>query len=304
MTRVLLLLALTACGDDKPQRAELPGTIYYVEDAPAPQLVKLVAGARSVIGRDLYPSQHALPDGRLVAIASKGDGSPDSEQLALVGNTIERIGPTAPMLRDPAVDPRGRWIVVAANTDGHSDLYRIELSGTTTRLTNDPQGNFAPAMLGESIVYSSSRDGNAELYRDGQRLTAAQQDDWQPTPSPDGKTIAFLSDRDGTGHLYVMNADGSNLRRVSNHAGEESAATWSRDSKQVAYVVDDHVWVRDTATGNERDVTPNGARDFEPSFSPDGKWLAVSRGTTLVAIQLDSGDSTPIATNGRLPRWR
>jgi TolB protein len=259
-----------------------------------------------VIGRDLFPSQHVLPDGRLVAISSRGDGSPESEQLALVGSDgrVDRIGPTAAMVRDPWIDARGRWIVVAANLDGHSDLYRVELDGKTTRLTSDPQGNFTPSTIGDSVVYASSRDGNSELYRDAQRLTAALRDDWQPTPSPDGKSIAFLSDRDGNAHLYMMNADGSNLRRVSMHAGEESAPTWSRDSKQLAYVVDAHVWVRDTATGNERDITPLGARDFEPSFSPDGHWLAVSRGTTLLAMNLDSGDSTPIATNARLPRWR
>jgi TolB protein len=309
MKRALFLLALIGCSDDKPPRATLPGTIYFVEDTSAPHLVRYSGGTRVVIGRELFPSPHALPDGRLVAIASRGDGSADSEQLALIGKDgrVDRIGPSAAMVRDPAVDPRGRWITVAANRDGHSDLYRVELDGKTTRLTNDPQGNYAPAMVGDTVVYVSSRDGNSELYREDQRLTATQQDDWQPTPSPDGKTIAFLSDRDGDAHLYVINADGSNARRVSNHRGEESAPAWSRDSKQLAYVVDGHVWVRDTATGNERDLTPAGMRDQEPSFSPDGRWLTVARGNTdsaIVATNLVSGETVFVATNGRLPRWR
>jgi TolB protein len=310
MKRALLLVALSACGDDKPTRSELPGTIYFVEDAPGPQLVRLAAGARTVIGGELFPSGFALPDGRLVAIASRGDGSPDGEQLALIGRDgrVERIGPAAAQVRDPAVDMRGRWIVVAMMLDGRSDLYKVELTGTTSRLTNNIEGNFAPALAGESVFYVSSRDGNSEIYREAQRLTASTRDDWQPTPSPDGKTIAFLSDRDGTPHLYMMNADGANLRRVTTHAGEESAPTWSHDGKQLAYVAGGHVWVREAATGNERDVTPAGARDLEPSFSPDGKWLAVARmrgnASDLVAISLDGGDSTPIATNARLPRWR
>ena len=307
MKRLALLLALVACGDDKPQRTELPGTIFLVEDAPAQQLVRYANGTRRVIGSGLYPSRSALPDGRIVAIASRGDGSADSEQLVLVGDTLERIGPAAAQVRDPAVDPRGRWIVVAANLDGHSDLYRVSLDGATTRLTNDVQGNFAPASLGESIVYVSSRDGDSEIYRDDKRLTAFHRDDWQPTPSPDGQSIAFLSDRDGTPHIYVMNADGANLRRLTTQEREESEPVWSRDGSQIAYVAGGQIWVRDVATGRERSVTIPGATELEPCFSPDGKWIAVSRvrgeASDAGAIPLDGGEPILIAQTARLPRW-
>lgn len=299
------MIALAACGDDKPPRTELPGTLFFVEDAAGPQLVRLTAGKRTMIGRDLYPSQSTLADGRLVAVWSRGDGSPESEQLALVGNTVERIGPAAAQVRDPAVGSRG--IVAAINLDGHSDIFRVALDGTTTRITNNAEGNFAPATIGDSIVYVSSRDGDAELYRDTQRLTAFYRDDWQPTPSPDGRTIAFLSDRDGTARIYLMNGDGTNLRRLTTQLGEESEPTWSRDGNQLAYVVDGHVWVRDMMSGRERTITAPGVRELEPSFSPDGHWLAVSRvrGTAsdAWAINLDVGESTPIAQNARLPRW-
>ncbi|HEY5923696.1 MAG TPA: hypothetical protein VIV11_18570 [Kofleriaceae bacterium] len=309
---VVALVALVACGNDKSkaQPKPLPGTIYFVEDAPGPQLVRLAAGTRTVIGRDLFPSAHGLEDGRLVALASRGDGAADSEQLALIGRDgrVERIGPAAAQVRDPAVDPRGRWITVAINVEGTSDLYRVELDGKTTRLTTEPHGNFAPAVLGESIVYVSSRDGNSEIYREGQRLTTHERDDWQPTPSPDGKTIAFMSDRDGTPRIYLMEPDGTSQRRLTASAAEESAPTWSRDGKLLAYVAGAHGFVRDMTTGVDRQLTPVGARDLEPSFSPDGKWLAVARmrgnASDLVAIDLVSGDSTPIATNARLPRWR
>lgn len=319
MSRAVLLaaaLALPACSDDKPPaRVELPGTIWFVEDGAAPTLVRVAAGTRTAIGRELYPSTQSLPDGRLVAIASRGDGSATSEQLALVAGDgrVERIGPAATQLRDPAVDMRGRWIIVAASFDGHSDLYRIELGGTTTRLTNDPQGNYRPSLIGESIVFVSSRDGDSEIYRDDQRLTAFHRDDWEPTPSPDGSTIAFLSDRDGTARIYVMNADGTNLRRLTTHTGEgvsameESAPTWSADGRQLAYVVNGQVWIRDVARDRDRQITPAGASDLEPSFSPDGRWLAVARdrgaASDVFATNLASGESVLVAQNARLPRW-
>lgn len=312
MKYALLLASLAACGacsEDKPPRIELPGTIWLVEDAPAPTLVRLTDGTRKVIGRELYPSTEVLPDGRLVAIASRGDGSAESEQIALIdanGRAL-RIGPAAAQVRDPAVDPRGRWIVVAANVDGHSDLYRIELAGEVTRITNNVEGNFRPALIGESIVYVSSRDGDSEIYRDGTRLTAFHRDDWEPTPSPDGTTIAFLSDRDGTARIYLMNPDGTNLRRLTAQSGEESAPTWSHDGKQLAYVVGGQVWVRDMATGRERVVSPPGVSDLEPSFSPDGRWLAVARvrgdASDVWALRLDGTEAIPVAQNARLPRW-
>ncbi len=310
MRCALLLLALAACGDDKPApRAELPGTIWVIEEGAAPMLVRIAGGARTPIGAGLYPSTQMLPEGQLVAIASRGDGSSTAEQLVFVSfdGKVERFGPAASQIRDPAVDKKGRWIVIAASFEGHSDLYRIDRAGTVTRLTNNAEGNYRPTLAGDSIVYVSSRDGDSEIYRDDTRLTAFHRDDWEATPSPDGSTIAFLSDREGTARIYLMNADGTNLRRLTTHTGEESAPTWSPDGKQLAYVMSKQVWIRDVARGRDRGVTPPGASDVEPSFSPDGRWLAVSRerghANDVWAMPLEAGEPVLVAQSARLPRW-
>lgn len=303
----------------------LPGALWFVDDGPPRRLAWIAGGARHEVttaGGDLFPSRWRLPDGRIVAIASRGDGSPDAEQLALIApdGRVTRIGPTAPMVRDPAVDPAGAWIAFAANLDGHSDLYRLELAtGAHRRLTDDPQGNFAPAVLGGALAFVSSRDGDAELYRlvggAAERLTAFHRDDWSPTPSPDGKTIAFLSDREGPVRLFVMAADGTGQRRLTARgddrgAGAEAEPAWSPDGTRIAYVVDRGreraVHVRTIATGDEVIVSPAGARDGEPCWSPDGAWLAVSRlvphDTEIWAIRLADRAAYRIAS-GRLPRW-
>jgi Tol biopolymer transport system component len=328
MQRVVLVVVLAtaacgacgACGEEKPAapKVVLPGTIWLVEDGEGghgspPTLVRVTAGTRTVIGRGLYPSTQQLPDGRLVAIASRGDGSATAEQLALVARDgrVERLGPAAAQIRDPAVDPQGRFVVVAASFDGHSDLYRIELGGAMERLTNNAEGNYRPTLAGTSIVYVSSRDGDSEIYRrsgsDDIRLTAFHRDDWEPTPSPDGATIAFLSDRDGTPRIYLMNPDATNLRRLTTHEGEESSPTWSADGAQLAYVMNGQVWVRDVARGKDRAVTPPSASELEPSFSPDGRWLAVARerdhASDVYATSLATGESVLVARSARLPRW-
>ena len=302
-----------------PAAAKLPGVLWFVEERPARKLVRLAGGARTEItapGGDLYPSPWALPDGRLVAIASRGDGGADSEQLALVraDGDVQRIGRAAALVRSPAVDPRGRWIVLAANIDGHSDLYRIELpaagpgaatgsgagsgaarapaKGPSRRLTNDPKGNFDPARLGDdTVVFASSRDGDSEIYRmpaaggKPRRLTAFHRDDWGPVPSPDGATIAFLSDREGRARIFLMAADGTALRRLTDRKDgdrDEAGPVWSPDGRSIAYLVEgggeSNLWLRDVAAGGERVLTPLRVRDVEPCFSPDGAWLAVARG--------------------------
>ena len=56
-----------------------------------------------------------------------------------------------------------------------------------------------------------------------------------PAWSPDGTRIAFESDREGEGKIFVMNADGSNPHRVSTQPGADSHPAWSPDGKQIVF---------------------------------------------------------------------
>ena len=331
----LALVASCECKKSEPKRedvtaptapttaidvAALPGTIWYVHDGV---LTRLAGGKRSEIKADapLFPSRFVLPDGRLVAIASRGDGSPESEQLALVAadGTVTRIGPRAPLVRSPAI-AANNTIVVEANLDGHSELYRIDLATQkSTQLTKNREGNFAPVTLGDDIVFESSRDGNLQIYRlaGSKRLTAFHKDDFGPLPSPDGRTILFSSDREGPIRLFTIAADGTELRRLTTRApdeGSEFEPAWSHDGKRLAYVVERDreriVRVRDIATGAERIISPAGVRDAEPTFSPDGAWLAFTREpkrpidpSVVLVIRIADGATLEIG-NGRLPRWQ
>jgi TolB protein len=314
---------------------KLPGALYFKRGEA---LVKLEAGMFTTdfanVGAPLFPSQFALPDGRVVGIASKGDGEAGSEQLVLIGpgTKVERIGPAHTQVRNPAVDPSGAWIVIESKVEPHSELYRIDLaSPKPVQLTDNPQGNFSPAILDvKTVVFASSRDGDSEIYKldlatkKPTRLTAFHRDDWSPRVSPDRKTIAFLSDREGPPRIFLVNADGTQLRRftASSDTSEEDDPTWSPDGASIAFLRAGKLVVREVVAGAagsaaaERVLTPDGARDAEPAWSPDGQYIAVSRtrpatSTTpasvadIWVIPLASTDAIAVTSDAdaRLPRW-
>jgi TolB protein len=75
---------------------------------------------------------------------------------------------------------------------------------------------------------------------DLKRLTDHPKIDMWPAWSPDGKRIAFVSNRDGNYELYLMNADGSEPRNLTNHPATDSSPCWSPDGKRIAFVSTRH----------------------------------------------------------------
>ena len=100
---------------------------------------------------------------------------------------------------------------------------------------------FAKAPATPKIVFTSKRDGNAEIYimnPDGSEqvnLTQHRASDYDPVWSPSGEQILFVSDRNGRKDLYLMKADGTQVRKVFRKLVGREHPTWSPDGKQLAY---------------------------------------------------------------------
>ena len=141
------------------------------------------------------------------------------------------------------------------------------------------------------ILFGSDRDGTPEIYvmdADGANLVRLTTDAWvQILPvtevaslawSPDGTKIAFIANRGGDRRIFVMNADGTDLVRLTDHHAGNGSPAWSPDGRRIAFTSnrsgDNEIFVIN-ADGTELvNWTHHPADDTAPAWSPDGDRIA------------------------------
>jgi TolB protein len=136
------------------------------------------------------------------------------------------------------------------------------------------------------VVYSAEVEGNIDVFKLGEefenavRLTSATGDDFAPAWSPNKETIAFLSDRNGTPALWVMDAAGDSKRQVSAAGVEVATFRWSPDSTRIGIEIVSggvhRVEVLDTETEASTALSSAGDDARVGDWSPDGEWLVYS----------------------------
>jgi TolB protein len=189
-----------------------------------------------------------------------------------------------------------------------------EESGLMQEPTNSPEPSPTPnPPIPCMIVFDSDRDNNKEIYvmaPDGSNqtnLTNNDADDSDPVWSPDGKAIAFVSNREsdlgGGQYIYLMAADGSGVKQLST-LPDSKFPDWSPEGSQIAFSFQGDIYVVNTDGTGETNLTNSPEQDEQPKFSPDGQRIAWIRGegdNTYIFV-MDADGSTPqqITTGGRV----
>ena len=247
---------------------------------------------------------------------------------------------------DPGLDysgvisPDGRWVVFTSERSGNPDLYVLDLEGDAgpRPLVESPALEDAAAISpdGRRLLFVSTRDGNADIFvtpfrpwnpsatGEPRNLTRHAAGDYNPAFSPDGTRILFSSSRDAAvatsttpslpphyqaSEVYVMQADGTDVRRLTHHESWDGAPAWTPDGQAVIFYsqrdgdpriyrigidgIDGIEGGNGAAGAVPEPISAEGEAALSPVPAPDGRLAFTARRDdrwTIVSTRFDGSD--------------
>lgn len=266
------------------------------------------------LGDDVYRGNYFWPmygaKGEIYFVCDRlpneGQAKPGSPEVLKSVNNIWKISERggAPVqvthhtdgnLFFPSISSDGRVILYEENFG----LWKLDTaSGKSSeikiQIVSDDKDNTVETLTvrGETDGYSLSPStkraaitAHGEIFTvptdkgDIQQVTESFSRETQPAWSPDGRWVAFVSDRSGRDEAWMAREDATGLKQLSNADTEKQNLQWSPDSKVLMYAASDHKLYRvDTESGNTQVIASSDVSNIQGArFSPDGKWVAYAK---------------------------
>lgn len=222
-----------------PDRRFIVFTAYRHRNTQNIDMIELATGKRWTLvafgGLNITPA--LSPDGNFLAFASSQEGNSELYRLDTRTKAVQRLTIHAGGDLSPSWSPSGRELAFTSDRSGGPQIFLMSVDGTNVRrLTFEGDYNAAPAWSprGNWIAYvcrSPKKEYKICLITpDGQKrvqLTTGPGVDDSPSWSPDGRHLVFSSTAEGKSHIYMINADGKDLERITFTGTHNSAPAWS-----------------------------------------------------------------------------
>lgn len=230
------------------------------------------------------------PDGNLLAFVRwHASGVANVYVVPVSGGQPKRLTFDNLKVEGITWEPDSRHLVFSSNRAGPFSLWRVDVDGgPVERVAQAGHGDYMPTLSrdGKLLAYEEWT-GYTNLFSfdpakpnaDPAQVTATTRINWNPTASPDGKHMAFASDRSGTSEIWVTDRKGDDALKLTAFDGPyTSGPAWSPDSQHVVFdspAVDGNfdIYEVDVQGGAVKRLTTAPAEDRFAHFSPDGKWI-------------------------------
>jgi serine/threonine protein kinase len=235
------------------------------------------------------------PDGRFLAFVGYAQENTADLYLMPLGEGYRPNGAARNITREGSIINNIAWardgksiILGRLHGDAVIRLYRVSIQGNSPpeRVEMAGVGSSQPAIarsknrLAFTKIMSDVDIWRLRIGSEPEPFIRSSLNDFNPHYSPDGRRIAFSSNRNGDIlEIWVCNADGSNPAQLTNRVGlAQGTPRWSPDGKWIAFDSQGEdgsfdIWIVEASGGQPRRFTTEPSNEFVPSWSRDGKWI-------------------------------
>ena len=232
------------------------------------------------------------------------DDAAESKQIA----NLKQVTSGLPRAGEGYFSPDGNWIVYQAYPIGYPfyQIYIQKIDETVPRLLSTGRGRTTCAYFspdGKKIIFASS---HTDPKIDETELKAREE-------AAKGGRRRYQWDFDPNMDIYVINVDGTGMRRLTDAPGYDAEGSYSPDGKQIVFTSmrdgDPDLFIMDADGSNVRQLTNQPGYDGGPFFSPDGKWVIFRSDRQkehmlqLFAISVDGKTEVQLTNNLDQVNW-